>query len=695
MPDRFDPKVPPRAPSGTRPGLSKEDDPLAELAKIVQGRPTSSGSQPAKGRPGAPSADRAPSSSFSDLEAELLNDLQASFAAVNEAAANPPPPPPPPPVRAESRARPEPPPRPLPPPPEPPASSFELPPRQEPRQEARPDPQQDLPSARFVPIPPPPVMQPPPVHHTVTEPVAEKVPRAARPPAAAEVNADAEAEPNPFLLRPTLQPTPDQPQRQPRSRWEKPEPPKPHAAGASRFAPPQGARPPQPATAFEETDEEVDPFAEGGIFADTGDHDEAGELPPEGPDTVPGYGDDDDQFPPLDEFAPPAHPGRRRNLMLIGGVLALVIVGGAAFAVLRSGGEVATTPPVIVADSGPIKITPDDTTQTSTDADQQNKLIYDRLSANGNTNSDTTLVKPGDTQVAALPSAGGTQNPISRVIIPGGPGYDNPPGGNDTGTDQQTAAAPPPAANTTAGATTQAGAGDQTDTDAGEVIGPRKVRTVIVKPDGTIVSAAAVDAPPATAPAPTATTTATTTVAAAPPPVVAPAPGPVTDDTQAIAGTSDLPITPVPDPTGNNATLAGTKVPSLDTPPTTAPVTAPQPVTIIKPPAKTLPPKTVVATADQPIDLSANPPAATAGGGGMLVQMSSQRTEDAARATYRDLQARYPAILGKYAVNIQQADVPDRGTFFRVRVGPFSAADAQRLCDDLKSAGGDCLLAKQ
>jgi hypothetical protein len=80
---------------------------------------------------------------------------------------------------------------------------------------------------------------------------------------------------------------------------------------------------------------------------------------------------------------------------------------------------------------------------------------------------------------------------------------------------------------------------------------------------------------------------------------------------------------------------------------------------------------------------------------GVLVQISSQRSEDAARATYRDLQTRYPNILGKYEVNLQRADVPVRGTFFRVRVGPFSATDAQHLCDDLKSAGGDCVLAKQ
>ena len=75
-----------------------------------------------------------------------------------------------------------------------------------------------------------------------------------------------------------------------------------------------------------------------------------------------------------------------------------------------------------------------------------------------------------------------------------------------------------------------------------------------------------------------------------------------------------------------------------------------------------------------------------------MVQVSSQKSEDGARATFKDLQAHYPKILGNYPVDIQRADLGDKGVFFRARVGPFSQSDAQKLCDDLKSAGGDCLL---
>ena len=75
-----------------------------------------------------------------------------------------------------------------------------------------------------------------------------------------------------------------------------------------------------------------------------------------------------------------------------------------------------------------------------------------------------------------------------------------------------------------------------------------------------------------------------------------------------------------------------------------------------------------------------------------MVQISSQKNEEGARATFKELQIRYPKILGGYDVNVQRADLGDRGVFYRARVGPFSQADAKRLCDDLKAAGGDCLL---
>jgi cell division septation protein DedD len=480
--------------------------------------------------------------------------------------------------------------------------------------------------------------------------------------------------------------------RQPHSRWEKPEPARAQPASASRFAPPRTAPP-----AMVDEDE-LDPFAEGGLFADHAEAPEADDdLGLEDLGTLPPYAEDE-HLPPLEDDldALPQRRGISRNVLVIAGVVLVALIGGVSFAMFR-GGETSTgTPPVITADGSPTKITPDDATAPS-DATTQNKLIYDRVNSGGQGSTDTTLLKPdsGPVQNVGSQDAG---NAISRVIIPGGPGFDAP-SANGANVGDRVAGASSSADATAPRATDPVGelaANDaQADADPIQPIGPRKVRTVIVKPDGTIVYSNAKDAQPAdTAPStvPAADSATATAQTQAPPAEPTPA---VTDDVAAISGSTGdaLPITA---PSADDSTDAAVPAaPAKDTAaPPAATTTTAKPVATKPVPAK---PATEVAIADDgssPIDLTPDATAAPAAGG-VLVQISSQRSEDAARATYRDLQARYPNILGSYQVNIQRADVPDRGTFYRVRVGPFSQNDAQRLCDDLRQAGGDCVLAKR
>jgi len=704
MAEQYDPRQLSRSPFERRPepraATVRQEDPLAELAKIVQGRPGSATSPAAKmtARP------LNESNGTSDLEAELLNDLQASFAAVREAAT------PSPVVRDVQQPQ-----SPLPPnaystEPEPIAAagmsdSWTAPPaqsalrddaRMELRPEFRPEP---LDESRLVAIPSAPVLQPS-ITPAMAErrAVAEAAPalpppdrvlrpaRAPLPPAAENVPATGG-----FQLRPTTVAVAAQPApvRQPHSRWEKPEPAPQQIAAPSRFAPPQAVSPAE--DAFD--DEELDPFAEGGLFQEsqeTAENDDP--FPPlDGFGMVPGYGEDENQAPYGDEDVAPVEGLRRprRSLIVVGAVVAVALLGGVAVAMFRSGGASSGPPPTIVADGAPTKITPDDTpSAAASDADAQNKLVYDRVNAD-EANTNTTLLTPDSGPIKDAGSGGSGDNAISRVILPGGPGFDTP------ATDNAPTAAPVTSSAAPSDGDTSVAVGDAPD--SGEQIGPRKVRTVVVKPDGTILSneTASANAPgPSTVPQP-----------AAPSP--APATPPVTDDTAAIAGSNALAITPNSDGSAPPAGTARAPVEVVTPAAATSPAPAPAPVAVtpIAPgPTKPVKPKpapapTVVATADKngPIDLTpgVSPAETPAAADGVLVQISSQRSEDAARATYRDLQTRYPNILGKYDVNLQRADVPVRGTFYRVRVGPFSAADAQRLCDDLKSAGGDCVLAKR
>jgi hypothetical protein len=81
------------------------------------------------------------------------------------------------------------------------------------------------------------------------------------------------------------------------------------------------------------------------------------------------------------------------------------------------------------------------------------------------------------------------------------------------------------------------------------------------------------------------------------------------------------------------------------------------------------------------------------GGSGYLVQVSSQRNEADAQASYRALQSKFPAVLGSRAPVIKRADLGEKGVYYRAMVGPFGTPDeASQFCGSLKNAGGQCVV---
>ena len=83
--------------------------------------------------------------------------------------------------------------------------------------------------------------------------------------------------------------------------------------------------------------------------------------------------------------------------------------------------------------------------------------------------------------------------------------------------------------------------------------------------------------------------------------------------------------------------------------------------------------------------------APTAGSGAYVVQVSSQRSEADAQSSYRALQGKYPSVLGSRQAAIRKADLGEKGIYYRAMVGPFGSSDeATRLCESLKTAGGQC-----
>lgn len=78
---------------------------------------------------------------------------------------------------------------------------------------------------------------------------------------------------------------------------------------------------------------------------------------------------------------------------------------------------------------------------------------------------------------------------------------------------------------------------------------------------------------------------------------------------------------------------------------------------------------------------------------GFMVQISSQRSQEAAQTSFSDLQRRYPSLLGGRKPNIKSVDLGEKGTYYRVRLGPMNTRnEATEFCSKYKAAGGSCVV---
>jgi cell division septation protein DedD len=86
------------------------------------------------------------------------------------------------------------------------------------------------------------------------------------------------------------------------------------------------------------------------------------------------------------------------------------------------------------------------------------------------------------------------------------------------------------------------------------------------------------------------------------------------------------------------------------------------------------------------------PSRAASEGGGYVVQLSAQKSEAEAQASYRAMQAKYSVLNGRQPL-IRRKDQGEKGVFYAAQVGPFGTKDdAAQFCDSLKSAGGSCFV---
>lgn len=223
---------------------------------------------------------------------------------------------------------------------------------------------------------------------------------------------------------------------------------------------------------------------------------------------------------------------------------------------------------------------------------------------------------------------------------------------------------------------------------------PRKVKTMVVRPDGTLVeqikdvpAKPAIQAPatavktekvPASPALAEPTRTAANTTGTAP----------VSAETTALADVNIAKASPITGSAAANTvptTTASTK--------TSAPVPASRPAE--------QPVKVVAAVSDQgtvrPTAAPVAPVAASAGSqaGGYYIQVASLPSEADAQKSYKNLSAKFGGLIAGRGVDIAKAEIAGKGTFYRVRIPAGSSKDeAASLCEKLRAAGGTCLIAR-
>jgi cell division septation protein DedD len=369
-----------------------------------------------------------------------------------------------------------------------------------------------------------------------------------------------------------------------------------------------------------------------------------------------------------------------RGLRTVGAVVVLVLIGTVAafgYRLIFGASSTNAPPPVIRANPEPTKVPP-----PAAGTEAQGKSAYDRV---GERAQGERLVSREEKPVN-----------LKEVVRPGA--------------DRVPSSQNQPPQSATAG-------GMPGETAAPSALGePKKVRTVTIKPNaGDANSAPAALTPSAAAVAP---------VAPLSPPKSPPQPQaqPSTPPSRQTPTQLSAPVRQDP-PQQQAQTPARPQIersqnerPQVETPGHSLAPSANAPLTLNEDSVLTLPrslnepraatpqrqapaqtPAAAAASQKQAAVAPAPPPARqveqSSLRSGYLVQVSSQRSEADAQSALRNLQAKFPNILGNQPTTIRRAELGDRGVFYRAMIGPFANREqAVQLCGSLKAAGGDCIV---
>ena len=315
-----------------------------------------------------------------------------------------------------------------------------------------------------------------------------------------------------------------------------------------------------------------------------------------------------------------AKPARKfslksRSIYMVGSALlgAIALGGALAFAYKQSGGAMGGgQPPVVQADSRPVKEAPQQA--GGKEFPHKNKLIYERLQNGDQPEAERIVPRQEELAMPAMPGAAPDPPPSVATV-------DDPDGG------------------------------------------PRRVKTMVVRPDGTMAEAAA--------PAPRAAAGRSRgSPAAGRPPAGRLRRAADARSAHAAGSTHAGARSSASCRAGRSSRAAA----------------APAPVAADPQPVAAIPPQPQVAAAE-----AAPAPAKPTK---FVVQVGSKQNQTEALATFADMQQKYPSLLASYRPMVQKADLGTKGVWYRLRIGPIvDKTAATKLCGQLKSQGHpDCLV---
>ncbi|MUZ65868.1 hypothetical protein GOZ98_24415 [Agrobacterium vitis] len=353
--------------------------------------------------------------------------------------------------------------------------------------------------------------------------------------------------------------------------------------------------------------------------------------------------------------------GSRRWVAMAAAAVVVLVGGGGVYAWMKtSGGETFSSnePKVVMADKGPVKVVPADPGGKA--VPNQNKAVYDRVS--GST--------PDQPQQKSLISS--QEEPVDvaqRTLEPDNLPLEQESEADNAGMNGAGMSGDAPQTGQNGQPGDPAKQGDQ------QSLSPRKVKTMIVRPDGSLVAQEA----PAQSPA---TSQPSTAQGGAPQPAAA-QPGSAAPQSVEQAMASADTATAAPAAAQDSAGVPAPNMPVPRNRPASTPVqTAAAAAKSPTPPAAT------------PVSASPASPSTAASSGGYLVQISSLPSEADAQKSYKNLSAKFGSVIGGRGVDIKAADIPGKGTYYRVRIPAGSKDEAVSLCERYRGAGGNCMVVR-